>query len=95
MVSFGLVFGVTGHVLLSMAYLQPLGTLELRFSLSKMQMSLGLERILCQELAQALLISHYHNLKGASSVTADRAEARPLRAQRDELPIQGDPASCC
>lgn len=93
-VSFGLVFGVTGHVLLSVAYLQPLGTLELRFCLSKMQRSLGLEPILCQGLSHALLISPYHNLKGASSMTADRAEVRPLRAQRDNLPIQSDPAYC-
>lgn len=93
-VSFGLVFGVTGHVLLSVDYLQPLGTLELRFCLSKMQISLGLEPILCQGRSHALLISPYHNLKGGSSIAADRAEVRPLRAQRDYLPIQGDPAYC-
>lgn len=39
---FRLVFGVSGHVLLSVAYFQPLGTLELRFCLSKMQIFLGL-----------------------------------------------------
>lgn len=37
-----LFFDVSGHVLLSKVYLQPLGTPELRLSLSKMQTSLGL-----------------------------------------------------